>query len=197
MDILTFKKKNYQPQVLKRFKKPLNRKIDEIELCKLQYTGSFKNTIETKVPLFMNKYFKRHYPNVDKWYTKKVINDVKQGLRNIYVVKHKKDDEILGIAITRISSGKYANKTPKICSFYVCSEIRRRYFGKKLFEKVLGELKEICPNEEIIITVPEERVFERNTGISFKTFLEKYNFTNVDEVPGKYREGKLEYIFKK
>lgn len=169
----------------------------KVEISKLKYNKHSKDIIEKKLPLFMDKYFKEFYPNISLWYREKVIEDLKYNLRNVYIVNNDKKDQILGVAITRKSSGKYSNKNPKFCSFYICKEIRNRGFGKKLFEKALMGLQEHSGDRGIIITVPEERIYESWRDRNFKNFLENYEFKEINCKTDRYRKGKYEYIFKK
>ncbi|MBA2858632.1 ribosomal protein S18 acetylase RimI-like enzyme [Methanococcus maripaludis] len=198
MDIALLKRKN-SLYFLKKFKNPLRhmKKVKKVEICKLEYSEHSKDTIEKKLPLFMDKYFKEFYPNIDKWYREKVVEDLKSNLRTVYVVKNENGNRILGVAITRKYSDKYLNKNPKFCSFYICKEIRNRGFGRKLFEKALTDLQENSGGNEIILTVPEERLYESWKDKSFKSFLEKYDFGEINRKHDYYRKGKSEYIFKK
>ncbi|MBA2868843.1 GNAT family N-acetyltransferase [Methanococcus maripaludis] len=195
MSIIILKRKNYTPYVLKTNKTPKLKKYNDIKLCNLKYENELIDDIEQKLPLFMDKYFKKYYPTVDIWYREKVVEDFKSNLRNVYVLK--KSDKILGVAITRNYSNKYPSKNPKFCSFYICKEIRNCGFGRKLFEKALTDLQENSAGNEIIITVPEERLYESWKNKNFKSFLEKYNFKEINRLHDYYRIGKSEYIFKK
>jgi predicted GNAT family N-acyltransferase len=163
------------------------------QIHKINYTKRTEKFLQNNLFEFMIKYFGEHYPNITEWYFNKVLPDVRESLRSIYVIK--RSDEILGVAIIRKSVSKYHTKNPKICSFYICDEIRNQGLGNKLFKKCINELN--VSKKSIIITVPEEKLFGKYTRKCFNDFLKKHGFKKVDEVGGKYRTGKIEHIFKK
>jgi glycerol dehydrogenase-like iron-containing ADH family enzyme len=49
----------------------------------------------------------------------------------------------------------------------------------------------------IIITVPEERLYEKISGQKFSRFLAKYGFSIYSAELGRYRPGKIEYVLYK
>ena len=160
---------------------------------KIQYSEGKEKFLQNNLLEFMIKYFGEYYPNIDKWYLNKVLPDSKEGLRSIYVIR--RSNKILGVAINRKSVGKYHIKNPKICSFYICDEARNQGLGNELFKICIRE--HTCHKKGIIITVPEERLYEEQDKKCFKDFLKKYGFRKVNEELDKYRPEKTEYIFKR
>ena len=160
---------------------------------KIQYSEGKEKFLQKNLFDFMVKYFGEYYPNIDWWYLNKVLPDLKEGLRSIHVIK--RGDRILGVAINRKSVGKYHTKNPKICSFYICDEARNQGLGNELFKICIRE--HAHHNKSIIITVPEERLYEEHGRKCFNDFLKKHGFKKVNEEPDKYRLGKTEYIFKR
>ena len=163
------------------------------QIHKINYTKRTEKFLQNNLFEFMIKYFGEHYPNITEWYFNKVLQDVRESLRSIYVIK--RSDEILGVAIIRKSVSKYHTKNPKICSFYICDEARNQGLGNELFKICIRE--HTCHKKGIIITVPEERLYEEQDKKCFKDFLKKYGFRKVNEELDKYRPEKTEYIFKR
>lgn len=122
-----------------------------------------------------------YYPNINKWFNKKVLKDLYNGKRDIIlIIDGDSSPVILGYCIIK----NYENEK-KICCIRLDEKIRNCGYGSKLFEisfDILGTRKPI-------ISIAEE-----NKEIFFNIF-KKYNFIQTSYKLGIYRDMKYEYFF--
>lgn len=138
---------------------------------------------------FMIDFYKKYYPKFENWYFRKVFSEFVKNERTIYLVKN--ESNLYGVSIIRKSEDNYRNN--KICSFFLLPEIRNNGIGKQLILKSKEEFSNIH-NKPILITVPEERMFEKISGKSFYDFLKDNEFFLSNKRVGRYRPSKYEYI---
>ncbi|MHB8580018.1 MAG: hypothetical protein ACYDA4_09160 [Ignavibacteriaceae bacterium] len=140
---------------------------------------------------FMNDYYKKFYPGFGKWYREKVVQDFLDKKREILIVKNDHEN-IYGVSIVKFASKPTKNN--KICSFYISSEIKNEGYGTELLLSSLEYLNNQRPFNNTVITVPEERLRDKNKKITLENFLIKNNFKIIAREPGKYRSNRYEYI---
>lgn len=140
---------------------------------------------------FMYPIFNKSYPQFDKWYFNKVKSGFNNGKRSVFIIKNGSD--IYGVSIIKKSSNMYTRN--KICSFFVLPEMNKNGLGTELMKATVSEYSEQTCGNNIIITVPEDRLFQMYHNKNFYTFLKINEFKIVNRVVGKYRPGYYEYIF--
>ena len=163
-----------------------------IKIEKLSFSSQADNKlVKSELFYYMLNNFQQFYPGFSEWYKTKVISGFEFGKRIIYVVKE--NYSIRGVAILRISDK--TNKSNKICSFYVDKDIRTGGIGTQFIRKILEET--LSYPQDIIITVPEERLLESVGNGNFKNFLENWGFKIIKELESKYRINKKEFVLER
>ena len=158
--------------------------IDKLELNSPNSTG----TIE--LYSLLANYFNSYYPNFKEWYFNKLVNGLKKGDRSLYIAQ--KSNEIQGVSIIKYCG----SDNSKICTFFIFPNARKNGIGPFLMGHSLGILKQICSRKPIIMTVPEERLYESLGDHNFEKLTTKFGFKLADIAKNKYRTGNNEYIFK-
>lgn len=144
---------------------------------------------------FMYEYYKDFYPNFTEWFNNKVIKDFYSGDRTIYLVENSMGNNYYGVSIVRKSL--LPIHVNKICSFLLLNEARDNGLGTELMNMIIDDLSIDNFDRDILITVPEERLFESYTNKNLYHFLSSYNFSLIRSCRSKYRLGRVEYILKK
>ncbi|SFG06325.1 hypothetical protein SAMN05660649_00530 [Desulfotomaculum arcticum] len=141
---------------------------------------------------FAYEEYKQFYPDFKEWFYDKMVIDFYKGNRIIYAIENEYNN-IYGIAILKKPNNSISSN--KICSLYLLKEIRKLGLGTLLFTDFYKEFNENIFNPNLVITVPEERLFETDGGIQFYRFLNNHGFKLKNANRGKYRLGYHEYVF--
>lgn len=152
--------------------------------------ASHKVLVEKELYAYMVPIFGQFYPDFENWYRNKIIPGFTIGERIIYVIF--RGGLIYGVSILKISMRE--DQKNKICSFYISPELQGNKTGMRLMTLSLSEFQSGYP---IVITVPEERIFETIRKRNFLSFLEERGFRIVSIIDGRYRPNKKEYILVK
>lgn len=144
---------------------------------------------------FMYDYYKKYYPGFRDWYFNKLVPGFHAGNRIIYTIQDVSASNYYGIAILKKSIS--ANRANKICSFFLLSEAKNNGLGSSLMSALIDDLYLCYSNPNLIITVPEERLFESYREKNFNSFLGSFGFEITKLCRSKYRVGRIEYVLKK
>lgn len=119
------------------------------------------------------------YPNFNIWFNNKFLRNFYIRNRDILVAHN--GQEICGISLLKKSL-----EENKICTFYVMPEFKGRELGSKLLEKSLNYFDD----NEVLISVSNERLSELYPTLSSKGFV-------LDScVEHMYRNENIEHFFK-
>ncbi len=120
------------------------------------------------------------YPDIDNWWKQKVLPDVHQGTRVIFVLK--KDNLIKGLFI-----GKKGTNS-KVCTLRLKSDVQKNGFGKTLVSEGLRHIVD-GSTKNITVTVSEA------AESSAAQFFESLGFRNIASVRNRYCHGVDEHIY--
>ena len=123
-------------------------------------------------------FLRTEYPEFYSWFYDKVIPELSNGTRSIYLAKS--FGEIKGILIL-----KDTVEEKKICTLYVDESSRSNRIGSKLMEIAMNEFHGGKP----LITVADSHIED------FRHLLAKYDFKEEDSLPDYYTDGRIEYTF--
>lgn len=116
------------------------------------------------------------YPEIERWFTERVIPGVRAGTRTILTVY--RDEAIAGLAI-----GKNEADEAKICTVRVAPAYVGRGMGLRLFDGVLRWLNVDKPH----LTVSSNKLPQ------FERIFDWYDFTRTSSQLGRYLPGEIEH----
>ena len=135
----------------------------------------------------------KSYPNFSNWYHGKVVPELrnKSYEREIIIVSSEIENKVEDITpkkkyeLTGIAILKKTRTEKKICAFRIHEDYRAQGIGKELFEQCFKFLD----TREPVITISSDRID------IFRSFIEKYNFTEKERLKDYYIEGSTEYVY--
>lgn len=122
--------------------------------------------------------FAVYYPEIDGWFTSKVLPGLASGSRKILV-------DLDHGQLNALSILKKSEAEKKICTFWVAPRARGCGVGRRLLTSSMTWLE--CDNP--LLTVPEQEIE------GFRGLLSKTGFQLSQCVHGAYRPGSVEYVF--
>lgn len=118
------------------------------------------------------------YPEIDHWFTGKVVPGLRGGSRHI--VRHERNGRIAALGIAKSEAGEN-----KICTVRVAPEFVGRGLGVRVFDELMHWLGTDRP----LATVSEGRLGE------FCRIFDHYGFRLTSVHTGLYVPGRAEYVF--
>lgn len=143
---------------------------------KIESTQSF---VEAFMAVPMLRSLDALYPDISYWYTNTVIPGLVLG--NDVLLLAREGGRTIGLAL-----GKRSAEERKLRCIRVIPEAQNRGVGLKLIERMFLELEDEQPH----CTVAEEML-----GQYSRAFVNRYGFRLNEVDRGRYRPGKLEYVF--
>lgn len=128
------------------------------------------------------------YPDFYNWYNKKVINDLKMHRNNrniLFAVSMINDNGKIKKRLTGIAIIKRNHQERKICTFRVFPEYQKQGVGTALLKLCFNYLE----TERPLISISEKSIGR------FSAFIDKYNWTLCQILPGYYKKGITEFVF--
>ncbi len=122
--------------------------------------------------------FSIYYPNIDQWFSSKVLTGTSNGTRKIIV--RESAGVIHGIAILKKDEDEH-----KICTLWIRPD--QRGFG--LGEDLLAESIDWLGCSRPLLTVPAEALHQ------FIPLVSKHGFNLSQRADGYYRANRCEYVF--
>ena len=111
------------------------------------------------------------YPDIKRWFKKKVIPELKTNERIAYVGYI--NDKPIASAIVK------QGELSKICHLKINKKFQNNSFGKILFSLMLSDIKDIA--KEVYFTLPESLWEER------KKFFQSFGFNTITKTDIRYR----------
>lgn len=137
----------------------------------------FSNTV-LEIYNFMDD-ISEEYRNFFLWYWKKVVPDILNGTREIFIATINK--KIVGVAIL-----KRKKDEKKICSIFVIKEQRNKGIATALLEKSFDYLK----TNKLLISISENKIQQ------FSSIIKKYNWKQEQVLEkGYYNKTSREIVF--
>jgi GNAT superfamily N-acetyltransferase len=140
---------------------------------------STQSFVEAFMALPMLKSLDELYPDISYWYANTVVPGLVLG--NDVLLLAREGGRTLGMAL-----GKRTPEERKLRCVRVMPEAQNRGVGLRLIERMFVELETEQPH----CTVAEEML-----GLYSRAFVNRYGFRLNEVDRGRYRPGKLEYIF--
>ncbi|WP_217355598.1 GNAT family N-acetyltransferase [Ruegeria sp. HKCCA4008] len=118
------------------------------------------------------------YPNIERWFTDKVVLGEFLGTRHI--VRFERDGRLAALGIAKDEDGE-----KKICTVRVHPEYFGRGLGVRVFDHLLNWLQVDRP----LLTVSEKKL------LLFQRLFDHYGFVQTSVTPDLYRKGVSELGF--
>ncbi len=116
------------------------------------------------------------YPDIEKWFKKKVLPDINIKKRKAYLCLN--NDEPVATAVVKI--GKWS----KFCHLHIQQGIREQHLGDLFFSMMALDVKRNA--NEVHFTVPESLWIEK------KGFFQSFGFNEVEKAANQYRNSEEE-----
>jgi len=136
-------------------------KKDDIE-CGTDKVKLFSQLINEHEPM---------YPDIEKWFKRKVLPDIKRSKRKAYLCLN--NDEPVATAVVKL--GKQA----KFCHLHIQPGIREQHLGDLFFSMMALDVKRHAG--EVHFTVPESLWVEK------KLFFQSFGFNEAEKTSKRYR----------
>lgn len=145
-------------------------------MLKLEPTTSF---VEAFSVLPFIKSLNQYYPDIEYWFTNKVIPGLVTGNDKLLIARD--NDRIAGIALGKLDSDE---------SKLRCIRVHPDYQNTGLGIRLIDDMLDLIQTRKPGVTVAEEMFH-----LYSRSFIKRYGFELSDVVKGRYRRGKLEYGF--
>lgn len=118
------------------------------------------------------------YPGIGGWFFSRVVPGLGNGTRRL--VRVERHGQLVALGIGKLELGER-----KICTVRVAPEYAGRGLGIRVFDSLMEWMGTARPHA----TVSEDRMHE------FESIFLYYGFRLTSTARGKYRPGKVEYLF--
>lgn len=111
------------------------------------------------------------YPDIETWFSKKVLPDIKHGKRKAYLCLS--NDEPVATAVVKFGMQS------KFCHLYINPDVREQHLGDLFFSMMALDVKRHAG--EVHFTVPESLWIEK------KEFFQSFGFNKAEKATNQYR----------
>jgi predicted transcriptional regulator len=149
---------------------------NKIEIVEIKAADILKETVAYKSAFELIRKHEDKYPDISNWFNKKVLPDIKQNERALYVGFNND----IPIATAVVKKGHDS----KFCHLYIEEEIRHKNIGDIFFMLMSIYVKRYA--KKVHFSLPEGLWEEK------KTFFNSFGFDNIEKYKTQYRNGEEE-----